>query len=73
MTQGEEAKQGGTVYPDISDILARKEQRRREIRRLSFGEKIALVEKMRERLAPFRRIREARRAADRAAPDLPTR
>jgi hypothetical protein len=72
MTQGEEAKQGGTVYPDISDILARKEQTRREIRRLSFGEKIALVEKMRERLAPLKRIREARRGADRAAPDLPT-
>jgi hypothetical protein len=63
--------QGGTVYPDISDILARKEQRRRAIRRLSFGEKIALVEKMRERLAPFKRHREARRAADQTEPELP--
>jgi len=48
-------------YPDISDILARKEARRREIRRLTFGEKIAMVEKMRERLAPLKRMREEQR------------
>jgi hypothetical protein len=46
------------VYPDISDILARKAEGRREIARLSFGEKIALVERMRERLAPFKKARE---------------
>jgi hypothetical protein len=54
--------QGQIIYPDISDILARKEEGRREISRRSFGEKIAMVEAMRERLAPLKRIREGRRA-----------
>jgi hypothetical protein len=45
---------------DISDILARKEAGRRSCARLSFGEKIARVEALRERLAPFKRAREAR-------------
>ena len=52
-----------TIYPDISDILARKEEGRRELSRRSFGEKIAWCESMRERLAPLKRAREARRAA----------
>jgi len=51
------------TYPDISDILARKKAGRRNIARLSFGEKIALVEALRERLAPFKRDRETRRVA----------
>jgi len=55
-------KQAPIFYPDISDILARKEERRREISRRSFGEKIAMVEAMRERLAPLKRMREERRA-----------
>jgi hypothetical protein len=49
-------------YPDISDILTRKKQGRREISGRSFGEKIAMAEKMRERLAPLKRLREERRA-----------
>jgi hypothetical protein len=48
------------VYPDVSDILARKKVGRREISRRSFGEKIAMVEAMRERLAPLKRIRQER-------------
>jgi hypothetical protein len=48
------------VYPDISDILKRKAEGRREIARRSFGEKIALIEQMRERLAPLKRAREDR-------------
>jgi hypothetical protein len=56
-----------TNYPDISDILARKEERRRQIRRRSFGEKIAMVEQMRERLAPLKRMREERRARKESA------
>ena len=55
-------KQTLDVYPDISDILARKTEARREIAARSFGEKIALVEKLRERLAPFKEAREQRRA-----------
>ena len=33
------------IYPDISDILARKEEGRQEVGRRSFGEKIAILEK----------------------------
>jgi len=53
---------GTTVYPDVSDILARKAEGRRDISRRSFGEKIAMVEQLRERLAPFKRARERRLA-----------
>jgi hypothetical protein len=50
-------------YPDISDLLTRKREGRRAKARLSFGEKIARIEAMRKDLAPFKRAREARRAA----------
>jgi hypothetical protein len=50
------------IYPDVSDILARKKEGCREISRRSFGEKIAMVEAMRERLAPLKRIRQERHA-----------
>jgi hypothetical protein len=56
-------KQPETIYPDISDILQRKAEGRRDISRRSFGEKIAAMEALRERLAPFKRLREQRRAA----------
>jgi hypothetical protein len=57
-------KQGeNTNYPDISDILARKAEARRERSRRSFGEKIAIIEALRERLAPFKHAREQRIAA----------
>lgn len=46
-------------YPDISDILRRKEQGRRDLAALSFGEKIARLEALRERLAPFHNARRA--------------
>ena len=46
------------AYPDISGILARKAEGRREIAGRSFGEKIAMVEKLRERLAPLKRARD---------------
>jgi hypothetical protein len=52
-----------TPYPDISDILKRKAEGRRDIARRSFGEKIAMMEALRERLAPFKRAREQRHAA----------
>jgi hypothetical protein len=47
-------------YHDLSDIYARKQAARRQAARLSFGEKIAIVEAMRERLAPLKQAREAR-------------
>ena len=49
-------------FPDISDILARKAEGRREIARRSFGEKIAMMEALRERVEPMKRAREARQA-----------
>jgi hypothetical protein len=57
-----ESKPG--LYPDVSDILARKAAGRRELGRLSFGEKIARIEALRERLAPFKRAREMRGATE---------
>jgi hypothetical protein len=54
-------KQVQIVYPDVSDILARKEEGRREISRRTIGEKIVMVEATRERLASLKRIREKRR------------
>lgn len=51
-------------FPDISDILARKAEGRREIARLSFGEKIAMMEALRERLEPLKRARETRKRAN---------
>ena len=63
-----------TVYPDVSDILARKAEGRREIASRSFGEKIAMMEKLRERLAPLKRAREQRREAKRSrGPSAPRR
>jgi hypothetical protein len=50
-------------FPDVSDVLARKAEGRRDIARRSFGEKITMIEAMRERLAPLKRAREMRRAA----------
>jgi hypothetical protein len=58
-------KQPETVYPDISDILKAKAERRRDVARRSFGEKIAMMEALRERVAPLKRAREQRRAAKR--------
>lgn len=53
------------IYPDISDILARKAEGRRDAAQRTFGEKIAWAEEMRERLAPLKRAREERIAAQR--------
>jgi hypothetical protein len=53
------------VYPDISDILARKAQGRRHIARRSFGDKILMMERLRERLAPFKKACEGRAASRR--------
>jgi hypothetical protein len=52
-----------TPFPDISDILAQKEDRRRAAAARSFGQKIATIEALRERLAPFKQARLARELA----------
>ena len=49
------------VYPDISDILARKSQGKREASKRSFAEKIAMVEALNARLEPLKAAREARK------------
>ena len=49
---------GKATYPDLSDVHARKAQGRRAAARRTWGEKIAIVEVMRERLAPLKRARE---------------
>jgi hypothetical protein len=51
-------------YPDISDILARKAAGRRELAGLTFGQKVARIEALRERLAPLKRLRQERRTED---------
>jgi hypothetical protein len=48
-------------YPDTSDIFQRKAEGRRKLAALSFGEKVARLEALRERLAPFKAARENRR------------
>jgi hypothetical protein len=53
-----------TTYPDISDILARKAEARKERAKLSFVEKIAIIERLRERDAPFKKVREERRVRE---------
>jgi hypothetical protein len=50
------------TFPDISDILARKAGGQRENARKTFGEKIAMMDALRERVAPLKRAREARQA-----------
>jgi hypothetical protein len=49
-------------FPDISDILARKAEGRRKNAQRTLGEKIAMMEALRERVEPLRRAREARQA-----------
>jgi hypothetical protein len=49
------------AFSDISDILARKAEGRRKNARRTLGEKIAMMEALRERVEPLRRAREARK------------
>lgn len=47
-------------YPDITDILARKASGRRKRARLSFGEKLEILDRLRDDVAPIVAAREAR-------------
>lgn len=53
-------KQNQSIYPDISDILQRKSEGRRNIMALSFAEKIEMLEIMRDRISPLRDARNNR-------------
>jgi hypothetical protein len=48
------------VYPDISDVLGRKQRGRERLAALSFSEKIRILEAMRERDEMIRKARETR-------------
>jgi hypothetical protein len=56
---------GPKQYPDISDILARKERGRRQRAALTFAEKLDALDALRARLEPLVRARK-RRADDRS-------
>ncbi len=58
------------IYPDISDILARKAEGRKNLAQRSFAEKIVWLEKFREEMKPFKDAREARRAEQERVPEL---
>lgn len=46
-----------TAYPDISDILARKQRGREQLAALPFAEKLKILEAMRERASAIRPMR----------------
>jgi len=48
-------------YPDVSGILARKAEGRRQRAALRFAEKLAILDELRERVAPIVRARELRK------------
>jgi len=48
-------------FPDISDILARKASGRRQQAALSFAEKLAILDSLKERIEPIVQARKARR------------
>jgi hypothetical protein len=47
-------------YPDITEIVAQKARGRRERASLSFAEKLAILDKLRDDVAPIVRARQAR-------------
>jgi len=57
---GKSMTDGQTHYPDISDILAQKAAARIRRAGLSFGEKLAILDSLRERARPFIEARKAR-------------
>jgi hypothetical protein len=57
-------------YPDISEILARRAEGRKTLAALSFGDKLEILEKMRARVEPIRKARDARRRRVSSAPTL---
>jgi len=48
-------------YPDVSDILAHKAAGRRQRAALTFAEKLAILDALKERMEPIVRAREFRR------------
>lgn len=59
------------AYPDISDVLARKERGREKLASLPLGEKIKILEAMRMRDEAIRRAREDRTSRTKNAGPTP--
>jgi hypothetical protein len=57
-----EMKNSRPDYPDISDILAQKAAGRRQRAALSFAEKLAILDALKERVAPLVEARKVRTA-----------
>jgi hypothetical protein len=55
-------------YPDITDILKQKARGQRERASLSFAEKLKILDKLRENVAPIVRARQARAGTPKKAP-----
>ncbi len=53
-------------HPDISDLLARKANGRRQRAAISFAEKLDALDELRDRVAPIVRAREARKTSSEA-------
>jgi hypothetical protein len=51
-------------YPDISEILTQKASGRRRRATLSFGQKLALLDQLRDRVEPFVQARKARKEGE---------
>lgn len=58
-------------FPDVSSILARKAEGRRQQAALSFAQKLAIMDEMKERVAPIVRARELRKQKQRQIVALP--
>ena len=54
-------------YPDTSEIFASKAAGRRDLAALSFVEKLAVLDALRERMEPIIQARETRRAINQQA------
>lgn len=61
-----------TRYPDISAILAAKQQRRRELAALSWEEKVAIIEMMRQLRPRDGWRRDEKQSIGQSRVDLPT-
>jgi len=61
-----------TRYPDISAILAAKQQRRRELAALSWEEKVAIIEMMRQLRPRDGWRRDEKQSIGQSHVDLPT-
>jgi len=58
-------------FPDIGDIIAQKARGRQERVALSFGEKLDILDKLREQVAPIVRTRRLRSGLEQSSRETP--